>query len=124
MLWILQILLAGMFLMAGFMKTTSPIAELSKTMPWSKDIPEALVRFIGASEFLGGVGLVLPSILRIKPILTPLAAAGIATIMVLAVFFHISRGETPAIGFNLTIGVVAAFIAWGRFGKAAIPAKS
>lgn len=122
-LWIAQILLGLMFLMAGFMKSTTPIDQLAVDVPWAKDIPEWLVRFIGISEFLGAVGLLLPSILRIKPKLTPIAAVGLVTVMVLAIIFHISRSEFPAIGFNLGLGAIAAFIAWGRFAKVPILPK-
>lgn len=122
-LWIAQIVLGFMFLMAGFMKSTTPIAQLAVDVPWAKDIPEWLVRFIGISEFLGAVGLLLPSILRIKPKLTPVSAVGLVTVMVLAIIFHISRSEFPAIGFNLGLGAIAAFIAWGRFTKVPILPK-
>jgi putative oxidoreductase len=122
-LWIAQGILALMFLMAGFMKSTSPIDELSKNVPWAIDVPEWLLRFIGASEFLAALGLILPSILKIKPRLTPVAASALATVMVLAIFFHVSRSEFPAIGFNAAIGAVAIFIAWGRFAKEPILPK-
>lgn len=122
-LWAAQALLAAMFLMAGFIKTTTPIEELSATLPWAKDIPEGLVRFIGASEFLAAIGLLLPSLLRIRPILTPLAALGIATVMFIAVLFHISRGEISVIGFNIGIMTVALFIALGRLMKMPVQPK-
>ena len=123
-LWVAQVLLAIMFLMAGFMKLAQPIEELSKSLPWTAQVPEALVRFIGLAELLGALGLILPSLLRIKPFLTPWAAAGIAVIMVLAAIFHISRGENAAIGMNLIMALLAAFVAWGRTKKAPIAAKA
>lgn len=124
-LWILQVLLAAMFLMAGFMKLTAPVDKLSEMMPWVNDFSETAVRLIGLSELLGGIGLVLPALLRIQPGLTPLAALGIALIMVLAAVYHISKGETKVIGINVVIAAVALFIAWGRYGRAAIrPKKS
>lgn len=110
--------------MAGVMKSTRPIAELSKTVPWSAQIPEAMVRFIGISELLGGIGLILPSLLRIKPKLTPIAAVGLVIIMALAIGYHVSKGELNVIGFNAVLGIVAAFIAWGRFKKAPIYPKT
>jgi putative oxidoreductase len=123
-LWILQVLLAGMFLMAGVMKLTQPIETLSQTLPWAAQMPEALVRFIGAAEVLGAVGLILPSLLRIQPKLTPIAAVGLALLQLFALAFHISRGETAVIGMNFILIVIAAFIAWGRFKKAPITAKA
>ena len=122
-LWVLQFLLAAMFLMVGIMKLSQPIEKLSESLPWAAQVPEALVRFIGLSELLGAIGLILPALLRIKPILTPVAAIGIAIVMVLATFFHISRGETGAIGMNIILILIAAFIAWGRFKKVPIAAK-
>lgn len=121
-LWIAQVILGGMFLMAGIMKTTTPIQELALTMPWVNDA-EALVRFIGIAEIAGALGLLLPSLLRIKPMLTPLAAIGIVIIMVLASIFHLTRGEYPAIGINFVLGAVTALIAYGRAKKAPIAAR-
>lgn len=121
-LWVAQGLLAAMFLMAGFMKTTTPIAELGATLPWVNDFPY-LVRFIGISELLGAIGLLLPSILRIQPKLTPLAAWGIVAIMVLASIFHGMKGEFPQIGINVVLGAIAGFVAWGRTTKVPISAK-
>ncbi|MEX1238884.1 MAG: DoxX family protein [Cyclobacteriaceae bacterium] len=118
-LWITQILLAGMFLMVGFMKTLTPLAELSQIIPLAAEMP-VLIRFIGVSELAGGLGLLLPAALRIRPQLTVLAAAALALVMLLAIIFHIARGETSAIGTNIVLGVVAAFIAWGRVHKAPI----
>jgi uncharacterized membrane protein YphA (DoxX/SURF4 family) len=123
-LWIAQVILAAMFLMSGFMKLSQPIDQLAKMLPWAAQVPEALVRFIGVAEVLGAVGLILPSLLRIQPKLTPIAAVGLALVMLLAVVFHISRGETPAIGMNFILIAIAAFIAWGRFKKAPIAPKA
>lgn len=119
-LWTAQVVLALMFGMAGVMKSTQPIAELAEKMVWPGAVPEGLVRFIGLAEFLGAVGLVLPAATRIKPLLTPLAAAGLVTIMALAAVFHLMRGEFGGIGFNFVLGSVAAFVAWGRYRRAPI----
>ncbi len=118
-LWIAQILLAGMFLMVGYMKTFTPIAELKQLVPLAGDMP-ALIRFIGFSELAAGVGLLLPAALRIRPQLTVLAAAGLALIMVLASIFHLSRGEYSAIGTTVVLGLLAGVVAWGRTRKAPI----
>ena len=122
-LWIAQGLLTAMFIMAGLTKVSQPIEVLAESMPWATDIPLELVRFIGISEFLGGVGLLLPALLRFKPFLTVLAAIGLVAVMVLAAIFHASRGEFPAIGANVVIMAIAAFIAWGRSKKAPILSK-
>lgn len=123
-LWIAQVLLAGMFIMAGFSKVAQPIEQLTQMMPWAGQVPAGLVRFIGMSELLGGLGLVLPALLRIKPILTVWAALGLVTVMIFAAIFHASRGEYSAIGMNIILALVAAFIAWGRFKKAPVQPKS
>jgi putative oxidoreductase len=121
--WVAQALLASMFLMTGIMKSTQPIEELGKSMPWVNDFSVAMVRFIGVSELLGSIGLLLPALLRIKPILTPLAALGLFTIMVFAFIYHITKGEYQVLGFNLILGAIALFIAWGRYKKVPIQPK-
>lgn len=87
-LWVAQGLTGALFLMAGFSKTFQPISELAVMLPWVTEVSSSLVRFIGISELLGGLGVLLPALLRIKPFLTSLAAAGLALIMVLAAFFQ------------------------------------
>lgn len=106
--------------MAGYGKATLPVATLAQRIPWSEDVPLALVRFIGVSELLGGIGLLLPALTRIRPGLTPLAAAGLTTVMALAAIFHATRAEWSGIVVNVVLGGVAAFIAWGRTKKAPI----
>jgi putative oxidoreductase len=122
-LWIAQVTLALAFAMAGVMKTTQPISELAKQMVWPGALPPALVRFIGASELAGALGLVLPAATRVKPFLTPLAASGILTIMLLAMAFHLSRGEGAVLPMNLGFAALAAFVAWGRFKKSPIQSR-
>ncbi len=90
-LWILHILLAGMFLMVGYMTTFTPIHELSKTVAIAGELP-ALIRFIGISELAAGLGLLLPAGLRVLPALTVWAAGGLALVMALALLFHLIRG--------------------------------
>lgn len=119
-LWIVQILLGVFFAMVGVVKMTTPMAELPADGP---SLPEALLRFIGASEFAGGLGLVLPAATRIKAWLTPLAGLGLAVIMLLALAFHASRGEWASLPMNLVLGGLAVFVAWGRSKKALIEAR-
>ena len=122
-LWIAQGLLAIMFIMAGVMKATQPIEELAVSLPWVTSSPVSLIRFIGISELLGGLGLLIPGIFRFKPFLTIWAALGLAIIMVLAAIFHASKGEYSAIITNILIMGIALFIAWGRSKKAPILSK-
>jgi uncharacterized membrane protein YphA (DoxX/SURF4 family) len=117
-LWVVQILLAIAFAMTGLMKLTQPVADLATQMAWVTSVPAALVRFIGAAELAGALGLVLPSLTRIQPRLTVFAALGLVVVMLLASVTHASRGEFGMIPVNLVLGALAAFVAWGR-GKAA-----
>ena len=119
-LWVVQGLLFALFTLAGVMKTFKPVAELAKMMSWVPRVSPEMVRFIGASEIAGALGLLLPSLTRIKPKLSSLAAAGLTTIMVLAALFHASRGEFKVIPANVVLGALAAFVAWGRFKGAPI----
>ena len=119
-LWIVQCLLGAMFLAVGTMKATQPIANLAGALGWPAEVPTTLVRFIGVAEFLGGLGLILPAATRIVPMLTPLAGAGLATVMLFATIFHISHGQFRALAAPLVLGCLAAFVAWGRAIKAPI----
>ena len=114
-LWGAQVLLAVAFVGAGLMKATTPIEQLAAQMSWVAQVPPALVRFIGVAELLGAAGLVLPAATRILPVLTPIAAAALALVMVLAGGTHVALGEAPMVIANVVIGAVAVFIAWGRF---------
>ena len=123
-LWILQIVLAVAFLAAGAMKLTQPLAELAVSLPWTADVPGALVRFIGVAEVLGGLGLVLPAATRILPRLTPIAAAALALDMVFATLFHVMRGETMMAPVTLILVALLAFVAWGRTTRAPIAPRA
>jgi len=122
-LWIAQVLLALIFFMGGSTVLFTPVEKLAPTMSFVNYYPLAVVKFAGLSEMAGAIGLILPSLLRIKPVLTPLAAAGLLLVMILAVIYHLTHGEAAGSGFPATLGVVAAFIAWGRYKKAAIAPK-
>jgi len=115
-LWILQIVLAAMFAMAGVQKSTQPREKLAARLPWVEDYSAGTVRFIGIVELLGAIGLVVPAATGILPILTPLAATGLAIVMVLAMNTHRRRREPGAIAFNAALLLIAAVIMWGRFG--------
>lgn len=123
-LWVVQVLLAVTFAMAGLMKASTPIAELAQKLPWVAQTPEALVRFIGVSELAGALGLLLPAATRVKPILTPIAGAALVLVMLLAGLFHASRGELQALPVNLILGGLAAFVTWGRMKRAPISPRA
>lgn len=122
-LWILQVILAGVFAMSGFMKLTTPIETMSAQMAWVQDMP-LLVRFIGLAEVAGAIGLIVPALTRIKPQLVVWAAYGLALIMILAAIFHSTRGEYSALPVNLGLLAVALFIAWGRLKKVPITSRN
>lgn len=114
-LWVVQILLALAFIMAGFMKTTQPIEKLGERMNYVKHLPPTAVRLIGVLEILGGIGIVLPQAIKIVPVLTPFAATGLALTMIGAIITHIvlkepSKMAAPAILLLLTL-----FVVYGRF---------
>jgi|SRR5437764_10921936 len=120
-LWVVQVLLATVFLLVGYTHAFAPIAVAVQRAPWVSSLPVALVRFIGVVELAGALGLLLPAATRVRPMLTPLAAAGLAAIMVLAVPFHLVRGEASEVLINLGLGSLAALVAWGRTRWAPIP---
>lgn len=112
LLWILQILLGALFLFAGITKFVMSTEEMTKGM--KVPLPGSLLLFIGAVEVLGGLGLILPSLVKIKPILTPLAAIGLAIIMIGATVITVMGGDVlPALA-PLVITVLLLFVAYGR----------
>ena len=111
LLWVLQVLLAGLFLFAGGFKLVAPIAEMTKQIP----MPGPFLRFIGLAEVAGALGLILPGVFRTRPILTPLAAAGLVIIMSGAVGVTMATlGAGPAIMPGV-VGILAAGVAVGRW---------
>ena len=110
LLWTVQALLAALFLFAGVMKLVMPIEALAGPVAF----PGWFLRFIGVCETLGALGLILPSLLRIRPALTPLAAAGLVVIMCGATVTTLVGGMGAAAAIPLVIGLLAAWIAYGR----------
>jgi DoxX-like family len=109
-LWVVQILLAALFLFAGGMKLVLPLEKLAGPVA----LPGGLIRFIGVVEVLGAVGLILPAALRIKPWLTPLAALGLVIVMIGAVVITVIAGDPFAAVISAVVGLLAAFVAYGR----------
>jgi len=110
-LWIIQVLLAALFLFAGGMKLVLPLDKLTGPVA----IPGWFLRFIGVVEVLGAIGLILPALLRIRPDLTPLAAAGLVIIMIGATVIGLATGDVMMVLIPLLIGLLAAFVAYGRW---------
>src|SRR5687768_718866 len=115
-LWIVQVLLALVFLFSGGVKLVTPLEELTAQTP----LPGWFVRFIGVAEVLGAIGLILPGLLRVRPGLTPLAAAGLVIIMIGATVLTLAGvvpgggGVAPAL-IPLVVGLLSAFVVYGRW---------
>jgi uncharacterized membrane protein YphA (DoxX/SURF4 family) len=112
-LWIAQGLLAAIFLFAGGMKLVIPIEEMMKQMP--RPLPGWFLRFTGVIELLGAIGVILPWLLRIRPGLTPLAAAGLVIVMIGATVYTLAAGDVASALISLVVGALAAFVAYGRW---------
>ena len=116
LLWILQILLALAFFAAGGLKATQPKDKLEEKLSWTEDFPLWFVRAIGYVELLGAAGLILPAVTGILPVLTPVAAVGLALTMLGAMVVHIRRKEPGMLVLNIVLCAMAVVVAWGRFG--------
>jgi uncharacterized membrane protein YphA (DoxX/SURF4 family) len=115
-LWIVQGLLALIFLFAGGTKLILPLEVLaSMGSPNQIPLPGLFVRFIGVAEVLGALGLILPGLLRIRPGLTPLAAAGLVIIMIGATILTLAGGDGASALIPLVVGLLSAFVAYGRW---------
>jgi uncharacterized membrane protein YphA (DoxX/SURF4 family) len=116
-LWILAAVLAVAFLFSGITKLSQPREKLAAQMGWVEDFSPQTVKVIGALEVLAAIGLILPAVLNIVPVLVPLAATGLVALMVGAALTHRRRREYAIIAVNLVLLIMAAVVAWGRFGQ-------
>lgn len=113
-LWIVQALLAAVYVLVGGAKAFQSLEGLSKRMTWVRAVPAGLVRFIGIAELLGAIGLILPMVTTIAPWLTVAAAAGLVLVQVCAITFHVSRHETRAVPSNVVLLLLAVLVLIGR----------
>lgn len=112
-LWVIQVLLAGLFIFSGVVKLTMPIEALTAQIP----LPGLFIQCVSALEILGGLGLVLPGIFRMWKILTPLAAIGLLIIMIGAVVVTVlTMGILPAL-MPFVVGILCVVVAKGRWNK-------
>ncbi|GAA3237069.1 DoxX family protein [Nonomuraea helvata] len=111
-----QAILAALFAMSGLVKVLRLKDKLAGKYPWMQDFSQATVRFIGAMEALGAIGLVVPGVTGIAPVLTPIAGTGLAVMMVLAAGTHIRRKEPSGVAVSAILFMLSAFVTWGRFG--------
>ncbi len=113
-LWIAAIVLAGSFLGAGAVKLARPKERYVSSQPWANDFSPGMIKLIGALEVAAAVGLIVPAVTGIAPVIVPLAAVGLVLLMIGAAITHARRREFPMIGANLVLALLAAFVAVGR----------
>ena len=119
-LWVIQILLALLFLFSGSMKFILPIEVMTKQVA----LPGAFIHFIGLAEVLGAIGLILPGALRIRTGLTPLAASGLTVIVIGATVLMFENGGVAKAAFPFVTAVLSAFVAYGRWRLAPLRERS
>jgi hypothetical protein len=101
---------------AGTLKLTRPRAKPAESMGWIESFTGPQIKGIAITEILAAVGLILPAATGIAAILTPLAAVGLILVMIGATITHLRRGELPNVAVNIVLLILAAVVAWGRFG--------
>lgn len=115
-LWALQVLLAVAFAASGATKLTQPRETLAERAPYVEDFSDRAITLIGVAEVLAAIGLILPGLTGILPVLIPLAALGLVAVMAGAAMVHLRRGERHMLPINAVLLVLAAIVAWGRVG--------
>jgi len=116
-LWIITSVLALAFLAAGAMKLAQPQEKLAASgMGWTEDVTPGAIKAIGLAEVLGALGLILPAVSGIATFLVPVAATGLAVVMVGAVITHMKRGEKQMVVINVVLAALALIVAVGRYG--------
>ena len=116
-LWIIASVLAVLFLLFGLLKIARPKEKLvASGIAWAEDFGPGVVKTLGALEVLAAIGLILPAVLGVAPVLVPLAALGLVVVMVGAAITHVRRKESPGLIVNVVILALAAVVVWGRFG--------
>ncbi|HXJ21430.1 MAG TPA: DoxX family protein [Polyangia bacterium] len=114
-LWIVQLLLAATFVGTGIWKLVTPIPHLAAKMPWMGQVSPALLYTTAVFDALGGLGVLLPWLTRIRPGLTVVAAFGCVALQASAIGFHFLRGEAANTPFNFLLVALSLFVAWGRW---------
>ncbi|WP_205877015.1 DoxX family protein [Mycobacterium camsae] len=116
-LWILQIVLALAFVGAGLAKVVMPRARVRDTLgDWVDAFPAPALKLLGVAELAAAIGLIVPPLVHIAPVLTPLAAIGVVLVMAGAIVTHARRREFPNVAVNVVLAIAALVVAWGRFG--------
>lgn len=123
-LWVVQFLLALTFVGTGLWKLATPVPDLAAKMPWMGQVSPGFLRATALLDLAGGLGVLLPSLTRVKPGLAVLAALGCAALMGGAIVFHVSRGEAANTPFNFALAALSLFVAWGRRMRAPIEPRA
>jgi hypothetical protein len=119
-LWTAQAILFLVFAGGAVWKVATPLGEIAAKMSWVGEVPPTFFYTTAGLDFLGGLGLLLPAVSRLRPALTGLAAMGSSLLMVGAIVFHFSRGEAASTPFNFLLIALCAFVYWGRRFRAPI----
>lgn len=119
-LFVAQGLLALTFVGTSVWKLATPIAQLAAQIPWAGQVSPGFLYMTALFDGLGGLGVVLPSVTRIRPGLAVLAALGCAALQASAIVFHLARGEAANTPFNILLVALSLFVAWGRRSRAPI----
>jgi DoxX-like family len=123
-LWVIQSLLCLLFAGTGLWKLVTPVPQLAAQFPWMGQVPVTFMRATGLIDLLGGIGVLLPAITRVKPRLTALAAFGCAVLQACAIVFHVARGEAANTPFSFLLLALSLFVFWGRHSKAPIAPRT
>jgi uncharacterized membrane protein YphA (DoxX/SURF4 family) len=116
-IWVAQVLLALTFLVSGGMKLMRPRLQLQAQLPYVEEFTDGQVKTIGGLEVLAAIGLILPSVLRVAPVLSGAAAVGVVLLMIGAIVTHVRRDEVNArLSVNVVLLALALVVAWARFG--------
>ncbi|MFI5955215.1 DoxX family protein [Cryptosporangium sp. NPDC051539] len=115
-LWVIAGLVAAAFLFSGMFKLALTHEKYVVSQSWAADAPRWTPKVIGALEVAGAIGVVLPAVIDVVPMLVPIAATGLALVMLGAVVMHVRRSEFSALVPSVVLLILAVVVAWGRFG--------
>ncbi|GGU21116.1 DoxX family protein [Nocardioides albus] len=115
-LWIVACVFGLAYVIGGTIKLTMPYERYAAKLHWPEDFTPGNVKFMGLVEVLGGIGLVIPALVDVAPILVPIAASGMALYMAGAITERLRRGEHKELVGDLLFLAAMLFVAWGRFG--------
>ena len=119
-LWVAQAFVGLTFTGGGVWKLVTPLADVAEVFPWAGEISSWVLYTSAVFDILGGLGVLLPSLTRIRPQLTVVAASGCVALQAAAILFHLVRGEGADTAINFVFLALAGFVAWGRATRAPV----